>query len=190
MRRTTRAAGGLVVWGCCVAGVATGSWVAIDSAGRQVSLAPVVDSDDPSPMIPTGSGGPTSPAAGTAIGGAATAPVRPTESNSAGRPTGAASGSTAPSTTPTRTASAPPPPAPIVDSVHTRGGVVELECTGAAVSGYNAQPADGWTGHVKQTGTSTIEADFHRGSTEIEVRGSCTSGAPKFSVSTHDDDEH
>ncbi len=198
MRRALRALGAALIWVCCVAGVATAASFAINSAGRQVSL-PVVDSggvpvppatSGTSTPTPTGTGQGTGP--GTAVASSTQAPD-PTPTSGGGstspRRTSSPSSTSAPAPSPTSASPSSPQPNPISDVVQTAGGTVELECIGTRATDYfSAQSADGWSGSVQRDSSSLITAVFKRHSTTITVRASCSSGRPKFSVSTHSDD--
>jgi hypothetical protein len=181
MGHLIRAVGGALLWACCVAGVAVGSWLAIDSAGRQVGLSTAGGEDVPvsSAAATTGtpSGTPTtvsSPSpSGTRTSTRTTPPSRP------------------PATSPPE--DDVPDPVPTVRRVRTRGGAVELECTGTEVSGYSVWPAAGWSGDVRRTSAETIVAMLHRAHDDtIVVHGSCASDDPDLDVD-HDgsgDHEH
>lgn len=184
MKRLIRTTTGLFVWSCCVAGVATGSWIAIDSAGRRIGLSTEADGDHP--RLPPTTTTPTTATPTT------TTPADTVSPTAAPTPDG-----TGPRTTATKptwgtgdpgkmTARSEPgdtagtQAVPVVDRVTTPGGVVELECTGTVVSGYNVQPDGGWSARVRRVSSSSIEASFRHDRREIDVRGSCGSGKPEF----------
>lgn len=189
MRRLIRTAAGLLVWSCCVAGVATGSWIAIDSAGRQIGLSTAADGDHPLPATttPPDTMSPTAAPTPDGAGPRTTTPEATRGSADPGKMTARSEPEPKPEPEPDDTTGTPA--VPVVDRVTTHGGVVELECTGTAVSGYNVQPDGGWSAHVRRVSSSSIEASFRHVHQEIDVRGSCSSGEPEFHDDHDEDDE-
>lgn len=202
--RLIRMLGVALVWVMGVVLVASLSWVAINSAGREVVDTAVIVADPR-----------------TAVSGSTVDEVVPTPSTvtslappsfitgsgpstSAGQKTGGTSGSTATaersgsSHAPTRPAlsasSAPtqtvPTVVPAADTMATSGGVVWLECTGPVISDLLVQPNTGWSAGNAMRGSGELDVRFGRKDTNIEVTGTCPSGQPHFDVRTseHKDD--
>lgn len=209
--RLMRWFGVVLGWSLGVILVALVSWVAINSAGRQVvensvatrladgggsvadpvmpRTSAVASSSVPTPTptpSPTGSGTVESRPTGAGVPGR-DRPVTPT-------------GRTTPSpTAPTRSApSLPPPPPPttaqgpqpMADSWATPGGSIWMECTGTRVSNAYALPWAGWSARASQHSAQDLEVYFSHDSKLIEVVGTCPGGRPHFVIgSSHDDHE-
>lgn len=205
--RVIRAFSTALAWAVGVTAVATVAWVAIDSAGRQVVDRAIVAADS----APSSGGLAVGPASGPATRsaaptgtGTATGTGTPTSTSALGpaatptrTSTPSTTSQTSPSTGPPGRNTPPPPPPPSatprVGVQFTQGGAVELECTGTRPTGYNAAPNDGWSTRLTEPVAGVLDVDFHRGDTEVSVKGSCVAGVPTFEVRTHRDgrdDDH
>jgi hypothetical protein len=207
--RLIRMLGVALLWALGVAMVASTSWVAINSAGRQV-----VDT-----TLSTGAGGARG-GLGSDAGAAGAVPDQvgrtpsgvtslappssisrsgPTASGSPRRSAGTVEPSPAGSLPNNRVAPRTPAPggdagtvpptasgpSPLSDTMSTVGGVVWLQCTGAKVSNYLAQPSSDWSGTADQPDAGTLLVDFVHLTSGIRVIGSCPSGQPHFDVGTY-----
>lgn len=210
--RLMRWVGVVLGWSLGVVLVALVSWVAINSAGRQVVedsvatrlangagsvadpvmprpsavLSPSV-ADATTPDSPT-TGSDTAEPSPTDVG----VPVRDAPAASTGSPTR----SPAVPTSSPPPASPPPPPAtvqepqPVANGWTTPGGYIWMECTGSRVSNAYAVPAFGWSARASQHSAEDLEVYFTRHSALIEVIGTCPGGQPHFvRGSSHDDHE-
>ena len=200
--RVMRALGAALIWLLGVVLVASVSWVAINSAGRQVvdnvdvaaadpwaagnpsdplTPTPAAPSSSASTPTPTPTGTPTGH--GSGVPSTATGPVHGDTGSTGVTPTSA---SPATSTATTR---ATPTPAPVSATEQTAGGSVWMECTGQTVTNSLALPNDGWSATRSQRTPAELAVHFSRSTTRIEVDGSCVAGQPQFSVkSGHEDD--
>lgn len=214
--RLMRLFGAAALWACGVLMVASLSWVAINSAGRQVVDEAVAVGDVvPSGSEPFGGGstevtptsGPTGagpnrtvpvPTPATAPSGTPS-PITPPAATAARVATRTAGVSASPSVPETRIpTSSPqlpetsppqaPPPGPVSALRVTAGGTLWVECTGSVMSDYISTPEDGWSGTRSQHGPAEVHATFVRNRTEIEVRAACRAGQPSFSVDTEERD--
>jgi hypothetical protein len=202
-----RMLGVTVMWAAGVALVASISWVAINSAGRQVVDTSVVTTRaDDSPAAGAG----TSPAATPTMQGSSphpgsgTAPTTPTGTRTWADATGVpatpgTSGASGPDLPPTRQSTPqqptpPPGPGPLSDTKSTAGGVVWLECTGPRVTSLWVQPSDDWSADPRKRNLGRIDVYFTRlRTTTLEVVGTCLGGQPHFEVQSHEvvkDDGH
>jgi hypothetical protein len=201
--RLMRMLGVALVWVLGVALVASVSWVAINSAGRQVVDTTVVttikaDGDvvgtlpTTSPSIPSISSTlSTSPSMSTAAtptttrtpGSALDVPVSPRRPVS-GQPTIRSQDS--PQAPPSA-----PSAGPLSDTLVTAGGAVWMECTGALISNSLVQPHDGWSAERYQR-AGDVQAHFDRRDVRIDVQATCVGGQPRFSMRTEkrDHDEY
>jgi hypothetical protein len=196
-----RMLGVAVMWAAGVALVASISWVAINSAGRQVVDTSVVTTraDD----SPAGAG--TSPATAPTRQGSSspamsqTVPPTPTGTRTRPGPTDAPAtpgtpgtpGTRGPDLPPTRPRTPqqplpPPGPGPLSDTKSTASGVFWLECTGPRVTSLWVQPSDDWSADPQQRNLGRIDVYFTRPhTTTLEVVGTCVGGEPHFEVHTH-----
>ena len=204
--RLMRLLGVALVWVLGVVTVASVSWVAINSAGRQVvEDAVVADSHDggtsvADPVTPatTPSSPSTRPTASPTAtptpgrhGTTGTTPTGGSPGGSASTPAG--TGSSSPASHPATSNPPPPPssqgPTPVSATQTTSGGSMWLECTGTTVSNSLALPSEGWSAARGQHSPSDLEVWFRRSSLTIEVIGTCTGGQPRFTVRTSHGDE-
>jgi hypothetical protein len=193
--RLIRMLGVAVVWVLGVALVASVSWVAINSAGRQVVDTTVVTTikadgnvvgtfPTTSPSIPTISSTlSTSPSRSTAAtptttrtpGSALDVPVSPR------RPVSGQS------TIRSQNPPSAPSAGPLSDTLVTAGGAVWMECTGALISNSLVQPHDGWSAERYQR-PGDVQAHFDRRDVRIDVQATCVGGQPRFSMRTEKGD--
>jgi hypothetical protein len=200
--RLIRMLGVALLWAAGVAFVASASWVAINSAGRQVVDGSVVsttrsDRSDRSVSAPAGQ----TSAAGTPSGTPSARPRPATSSEPARRPgnvTGAQVSSSSPSgeATPTRASDVEsgrmpgtPGPLPVSNTLPTPGGVLWLQCTDQVISDFLAQPGSDWSASAGTNSPGELEVHFTRRGVNIQVLGTCPGGEPHFTVRT-DDGEH
>jgi hypothetical protein len=201
--RVMRMLGVALLWVMGVVLVASLSWVAINSAGREVLDTTVTVADPrtgggssplaaatPTPSTVTSLAPPSSiskpdpPASGgRKPGGAISAPAA-TDTPSGSRP----------STPPAHPSEPAPPPStpavsPAADTVATSGGVVWLECTGPTITDWLVQPNTGWSAGYAMRGSGELDVRFARKDTNIEVAGTCSQGQPHFDVRTPDHHE-
>jgi hypothetical protein len=192
--------GAVLGWMLSVALVSGVSWMAINSAGRQVIEQSAIEQaldgsgvfDAASPTLgptasasaPTGTPTPTgtddqSVFAGPVEGGAASAPARAPSAQS-------------------RSTDSPPavkvaPPAREVASdavtgiVRTAAGSMWVECVGSSLTSVYAFPAEGWSGDPVQTVDGRAVVTFRRRPITIRVSARCDGGRPRFFVDAHDD---
>jgi hypothetical protein len=204
--RVMRSLGAALIWLLGVVLVASVSWVAINSAGRQVVDNVDVAAADPWAADAPGDAPGDALRATPAAPSSTTTPPTPVPTSSpTGHESGGASstsgsthgvtGSTSatptsprPSTN-TSTTRVTPVPAPVSATQQTDGGSVWMECTGQVVSNSLALPNDGWSATRSQHTPADLSVHFSRSSSRIEVDGSCVAGRPHFSVkSDHGDD--
>lgn len=209
--RLMRMLGVALLWAVGVALVASMSWVAINSAGRQVvetTISAATSSSGTQGGAMTDQTEPTS--------SSVTTPAPPSSSSASG-PTPSGAGSRKPGSTamPSATGSSPgghtstrtpeggdgdpttPPttsgPSPLSDTLSTPGGVVWLQCTGPQITNYLAQPSSDWAGNAGVTRSGTLMVDFVHDGNGIRIAGTCPSGQPHFDVANfrrHDGDKH
>ena len=207
--RLMRMLGVALVWVLGVALVASVSWVAINSAGRQVvdttavnivkadgdvagtlpPTSPSTPSTPPTPPTPpTPSTSPTMSTAATSTttgtpGSALDVPVSANQPGS-GRPT-------IQSQNPPQAPPSAPSAGPLSDTLVTAGGAVWLECTGSLISNSLVQPHDGWSAERYQR-PGDVQAHFDRRDVRIDVQATCVAGQPRFLMRTEkrDHDEY
>ena len=201
--RVGRAVAAVAVWLLAVVVVATCTWFAIDSAGREVGAADgdVVALAVASGPLPTVTGTPGGAPAGTA--GATPSPVVATTAHDVHAP-----GRTGPSpsavATPSRPASPSPPspstgPHPVPPSpggpppvpspqdwggagtFSSPGGDLLVRCVGARVTGWALRPADGWRAEATPGPHGELDAVFAADAGRVvEVVAVCHDGVPVF----------
>jgi hypothetical protein len=156
------AAGMVAIWVFAVVGVSATAWVAIDRAGRDITVATV------STLPPASLNTPTMGSESTQSGHN---PEQPAPS-------------------PTDTGSPPPPAAPTPQDQTTSvpGGLVSARCTADAIKLLTAQPQNNWRVHVDTSNGQQIVVSFLRGDEDsqsrTEVTGVCTNGNPTFTTTT------
>ena len=101
-------------------------------------------------------------------------------------------GTTSPTTAPPDPATQTPEPVdePVRNTWQGLGGVVVVECRGAAVSLIGAQPESGFSIRVNDRGPQRVEVEFEatgERDAKSRVRSSCQGGAPEFEVDTDSD---
>jgi hypothetical protein len=196
--RLMRMLGVALVWVLGVALVASVSWVAINSAGRQVVDTTVVTTikadGDVVGMLPTIS--PSTRPASPSMSTAATSTTTRTPGSALDVPVSASRQESGQPTTRSQTPrpqvpSSPPSAGPLSDTLVTAGGVVWLECTGASISNSLVQPHDGWSAERYQQPWE-LGAHFDRRDVRIDVQATCAGGQPRFSMRTEkrDHDEY
>lgn len=181
-------------WATVVGATSAVAWLAIDRAGREVLTASA-----------SGLGKARGVATGAPWTPAATTPVTPATTRST-TTSDDQPHTTAPGTTPPRSSSTPSsatssthahtdpttvpaPPAAVDRTVRVEGGQVAVRCVGRTASLRFAQPADGWSVKVDDTGPEHVKLTFTSAGDrrEIEVEAECSNGTPVFQTS---DDEH
>jgi hypothetical protein len=192
------------MWAFAVAGwvavVIAGSgltWIAIERAGDQVTVAP--ESADATRPAVLGTLGPAPTAPGMPSESGAT-PSGTTPSGTPGRPSSPTTSS--PSAPLTRAGTATPrPPGPTVQSVPQTAvrtemrtwsgtpGSLTVSCTGGQVSFRSASPSNGWSFERDGSSGEEIEVTFKSGESEVQVRATCAGGVPQFSVESGSDHE-
>jgi hypothetical protein len=178
---------GVGAWVLAVVTVASVSWVAINSAGQQVTSTslsaeslqglpsggatprsaptPFVDDDVPTPSTPSGTSS-IDEAVST------TSSVSSSSSSSSSRPSSSSSSKSWTSSGSTKGKA----------TWLSRGGQVIATCTGTQIALTNAVPYSGWT--VKAHGSQTqIEVEFRNSREEIKVDVVCRGGTPLFQSS-------
>jgi hypothetical protein len=194
--RAIRILTGVLLWLGGIAVIASLSWVAINSAGRQV-VDQVVAGDQQDTRTPSGGVASSGLAEGmstTSSRGAATGGRTPSGVNSTGWPdTGTPAETPEPSATEGGSSDAqlPPTAVPVQGSMPTAGGGIWAECTGAVITDYLVQPNAGWQARYDWYGAGDLEASFIRSGATIEVRVTCGGGKPEFvaSTATSDNDD-
>lgn len=194
--RLIRMLGVALLWVAGVAFVASVSWVAINSAGRQVVDGTMVSTTRSDRSLPAAAG--QASTAETPSEAPSARPHPATSSVPAGRPdkvTSAQVSSNSPGSeaTPTRTSDVEsgrmlgtPRLSPVSNTLPTSGGVLWLQCTDRLVSDFLAQPGSGWSASAGARSTGELEVHFTRRDVSIQVVGTCPSGEPHFSVRTDD----
>jgi hypothetical protein len=192
--------GATLGWALSVALVAGASWVAINSAGRQVldqaEIEQASDGDGvfdvasptlgPAASVTAPSGSP----APTGAGGQSTF-SGPVEGSSASVPAGEPGvGSQSTGSAPT-TKAAPPrqgsDPVPVTGTATTSAGSMLVECTGNAITSAYVFPAEGWSGSPVRAVNGGARTTFRRRSRSISVFVICDAGRPRFHVDIDDD---
>jgi len=191
-----RAFGGAGVWLASVAAVAGISWVAIDSAGRQVTSADTVTL--PTKRL-TGTGSSRVPVRTSASGSgsASRSGSGSVEQGESGEPGDSAEPGVSPqpggSWQPGGSATSGPSPAAgsRTGTQATSGGAVTMVCRGEEVVRWWAQPLNGW--HVEDRSPSTarthVEVEFtgSAGQGELRIVGRCIDSLPSFTVTVYHD---
>ena len=164
------------------------TWIAIERAGDQVTATPesagatrppVLGTVGPAPTAAVPSRTPSKPAP------TAPTPAAPTRSATSAAPS-------KPTTRPSAQQPSQPAPSPAVRTqVRTwsgSAGSLTVACTGRQVSFRSASPSNGWT--IERGGSSgeDLEVTFKSGEGEVQVRATCSGGAPQFRVQS--DAEH
>lgn len=197
--RVMRWLGVMLGWALSVALVAGASWVAINSAGRQVLNQAEIEQvfngsgvEVASPTLgpaasvtaPSGSPAPTGADGQSALSG-------PVEGGSTPVPTGEPSvGSQSTGSAPTTKAARPrqgTDPVPVTGTVTISGGSMWVECAGNSITSAYVFPAEGWSGSPVRAVNGGVKTTFRRGSRSISVFVSCDGGRPRFHVDTDDD---
>jgi hypothetical protein len=162
-----RIAASFAAWLVAVAFVASIAWLAIDTAGQQVTAAQAA--------VPL----PTNTRTARPTPDAATATTKAAKHKKASKkPTPTAT------LVPTITAGPPSPGAgPISNSFSSEVGRIRLTCTGSAISldGGYAQPASGWSLKIAVRQSARIVFDFFAsGRQGVAVAADCVKGEPRF----------
>jgi hypothetical protein len=191
--RVMRSLGAALIWLLGVVLVASVSWVAINSAGRQVADNVNLAAGDPwaggtpgDSLTPTSAPTPSSAStrppdpSGSPTGHGTAQSTTSGPVHSATGSTRASQSSVSPSTSPSTTR--PTGPAPVSATQQTNGGSVWMECTGQTVTNSLALPNDGWSATRSQRTPSDLTVRFSRSTTRIDVAGSCVAGQPHFDV--------
>ncbi len=162
-----RIAASFLVWLAAVAFVASIAWLAIDTAGRQVTSAQAAA------PLPTDGQTPTrTPSAESTM----KAVVKHKK---------AATHPATPSATTTTTRPAPPPvtASPVSSTYASNVGRVRVVCTGATISlqGGYAQPASGWALRIQEQSSNRIVISFYSpGHMSLTLAADCSQGQPRF----------
>jgi hypothetical protein len=173
----TRILASIGIWLAAVVTVAGIAWLAINTAGRQVTAAPI--------SAPIGTRLPATPS-----GSALLSPV-PSATPTVPKSTSTRS---SPPIRPTRTATAKPKnttgsdptwtgPATITGMFSTTAGRVKVNCTGRQISlaGGYAQPAPGWSVRVQSDGPRQVQVLFQiHNQQAVVVFAHCSGGRPQF----------
>jgi hypothetical protein len=97
-------------------------------------------------------------------------------------PTVASPRSSPPSPQPTDR-STPPVPAPSQQRTwEGSAGSVTVRCSGRLASLQSASPDDGYRVEVGSRGPAEVEVTFKGGGREVQVKGTCAAGAPRFAT--------
>jgi hypothetical protein len=80
-----------------------------------------------------------------------------------------------------------PAPAPAPSQQRTRtwegsAGSVTVRCSGRGASLQSASPDDGYGVEVGSRGPGEVEVTFKGGGGEVQVKGTCAAGTPRFST--------
>jgi hypothetical protein len=185
--RLTRMIGAAALWGVGVALVATASWVAIDSAGRQVVDSAAVggnrigdgvsvpQSQEPTTGVPSGK--PSSRPRPVTRHPSSTIGVTASQNPSSSVPT-----STRPPGVTSESRPGQAGPLPVSNTLATVGGVLWLQCTGPSVTDFLAQPGSDWSASAGPHSSGQLEIHFTQGRSSIQAMGVCRDGEPVFSV--------
>ncbi len=79
----------------------------------------------------------------------------------------------------------PTAPAPAPSQQRTwegSAGSVTVRCSGQGASLQSASPDDGYGVEVGSRGPAEVEVTFKGGGREVQVKGTCAAGAPRFST--------
>lgn len=152
--------------GVVIAGSAL-TWLAIDSAGQQVTSSSSFTATTPTPS-------PTQRPDETPT----TAPAKP-------KRTPTRSSSPVPPQTRYTWTPRPTPPPPLRSETRTwtgTAGSLTVSCTGGTVRFLAASPNNGWQVERGDLSGDSIEVKFSRTGTQLQVQASCVQGVPAFQV--------
>ena len=79
----------------------------------------------------------------------------------------------------------PTAPAPVPSQQRTwegSAGSVTVRCSGQGASLQSASPDDGYGVEVGSRGPGEVEVTFKGGGREVQVKGTCVAGTPRFST--------
>jgi hypothetical protein len=166
----TRIFASIALWLAAVASVAGIAWLAIDTAGHQVTAAPIsapLATLGPNPQTPSATLSPTSRPSSTGPKGAATrAAPKSSPSPSGSRRVRGNTGSTS-----------------VTGTYSTRAGRVRVSCRGWRITlddGY-AQPSSGWSVRMLSGGPQKVLVLFEsEGQRDLLVVAFCSDGRPQF----------
>ena len=164
------------------------TWIAIERAGDQVTVAPESADATRPPVLGTLGPAPTSGSTAPTGTPAATPPVV-TRSPSSGPATQSTrpGPTTAPTTSPSEKSSPQPAARTEVRTWSAAPGSLTVACTGAQLSFRSASPSNGWSLERDEPSGSEIEVTFKSGESEVQVRATCSGGAPQFRVESDSD---
>jgi hypothetical protein len=173
----TRILASITLWLAAVASVAGIAWLAIDTAGHQVTAVSI--SAPITPDFPDQTTAPAVPSPSSA-GPSATAKPSPGRSRPSPRSTRTASGQiksagSGSGAQPTATA--------VAGTYSTYGGRIRVSCSGAQITldGGYAQPAPGWSVRVRFGGPDQVKVLFEfRDKRTLVVVAVCAGGRPQF----------
>jgi hypothetical protein len=169
----TRILASITLWFAAVASVAGIAWLAIDTAGRQVTAVPIS-----APMATDLTGPPTPSAAQSPSSSATSASPKSSSTRSS------------PRSRPSRTASKPAKnsgsastPTWVTGTYSTTAGRLRVSCQAAQITldGGYAQPAPGWSVRVQSGGPQRVQVLFElRDKQAVLVLAVCADGRPQF----------
>lgn len=178
-----RIGAGFMIWLAAVVSVAGIAWLAIGTAGKQVTADPIaapLPTEFPPSPSPTRTAGPTrttpikddvSPTS-TRVGSSPVRSTDPVATTSPGRPD--------------RSGRAERPNirvTPVTSTYNTAAGRLRVRCEGREITldGGYAQPAPGWAVSVQSGGPDSIQVTFDTDKTPpLTVVAECGNGRPRF----------
>jgi hypothetical protein len=156
----------VLAWAAVVVVASAGTWVVIDSVGRDV-----LASAEPDRL----------PVAGSSD--------RPTDDPTSTRSPRSGPSSDAPRSSPSDRPEATDPPTgssdPVVRSWQGEAGTVTVRCDGGAASLVSAVPADGWALELDDQGPDEVGVELESGDDRdlrSRVRARCRGGVPVFEL--------
>ena len=165
------------------------TWIAIERAGDQVTVAPESADATRPPVLgtlgPAPTAGSTAPSKPSGTSSAVARPTSPAPTASSTR----AGTTTAPAPGPSPKSSPQPAARTEVRTWAGSPGSLTVACTGGQVSFRSASPSNGWSLERDGSTDSELEVTFKSGESEVQVRATCSGGEPRFRVESGSDAE-
>jgi hypothetical protein len=169
----TRILASITLWFAAVASIAGIAWLAIDTAGRQVTAVPIS-----APMATDLTDPPTPSVAQTTSSSATSASPRSSVTGSSPR-----SRPTRTTSQPAKTSGSASVPTWVTGTYATTAGRLRVSCRAAQITldGGYAQPAPGWSVRVQSGGPQRVQVLFElRDKQAVLVVAVCADGRPQF----------